>query len=230
MAMVLVSLLIRAFDLDRKISELSYDQVHQEWPFMRAEPWLSFYRYGIFPPVLVGLVPGLAALCGRRIWPDIALDRLKMLRRDGLFLALMLLIGPGLLVNLGLKEFGGRPRPVQCQEFGGELTFRQVGEWTTHRFPNSSFPSGHASIAFFLIGPAFVIDPSQSRRRWSWFLGGLAYGAAMGFTRVVQGGHFLSDVLWAGILVYLVGVMLARLMLRPKAIDVSQTHGLKVAA
>ena len=34
----------------------------------------------------------------------------------------------------------------------------------------------------------------------------------MGFTRVLQGGHFVSDVLWAGIIVYFVGIALSRFM------------------
>ena len=41
------------------------------------------------------------------------------------------------------------------------------------------------------------------RRRSAWLrglvLGGaLAYGSLLGATRIIQGGHFLSDVLWSG--------------------------------
>jgi membrane-associated PAP2 superfamily phosphatase len=35
----------------------------------------------------------------------------------------------------------------------------------------------------------------------------------MGATRVVQGGHFTSDILWAGGIVYLTGALLARWLL-----------------
>ena len=34
-------------------------------------------------------------------------------------------------------------------------------------------------------------------------------GAAIGWARIVQGGHFLSDVIWAGAVVYLAGELLA---------------------
>jgi membrane-associated PAP2 superfamily phosphatase len=42
--------------------------------------------------------------------------------------------------------------------------------------------------------------------------GGLSYGLLMGVARMAQGGHFPSDVLWAGGMVYLVGLTLSRLM------------------
>ena len=94
------------------------------------------------------------------------------------------------------------------------MTFCQVGEFSGETFPNSSFPSGHASIAFFVMGPAFLMDRNQRRLRNKWLFGGIAFGIAMGFTRVLQGGHFVSDVLWAGVIVYLVGAILARIMFR----------------
>jgi len=37
---------------------------------------------------------------------------------------------------------------------------------------------------------------------------GLLYGALMGLARMIQGGHFLTDVIWSGILVYLTGLSL----------------------
>jgi lipid A 4'-phosphatase len=131
----------------------------------------------------------------------------------------MLLIGPGLLVNAGLKSLWGRPRPLQCEEFGGPMSFKPVGEIATQKFPNSSFPSGHAATAFFFIAPAFLVRRNNGRRRRGWFLAGIGYGSAMGFTRVLQGGHFVSDVLWAGIIVYFVGVGLSRILLSQECDD-----------
>ena len=209
----LASLVIRFFDLDRKISELHYDSVRQLWPCERADPWLSFYRYGTYPPVILGAVGGAVFLFGRRLWPSLDERQLKLLRLNGLFLALMLIIGPGLVVNLGLKSLVGRPRPLQCQEFDGQMAFRHVGEIAAHKFPNSSFPSGHAAVAFFMMAPGFLVGSNRPLARAAWILGGIFYGIAMGFTRVLQGGHFVSDVLWAGVIVYLVGGGLANLLL-----------------
>jgi membrane-associated PAP2 superfamily phosphatase len=126
------------------------------------------------------------------------------------FLALMLALGPGLVVNGILKPNWGRPRPGQVQEFGGELDF--VDAWEFGEGPSGiskSFPSGHASMGFYLMAPAFLLY----RRHPKWalaFLGlGLAGGLAVGLGRIAQGQHFPSDVLWAGGLVYLVGTVLA---------------------
>ena len=216
-AMVLLSLLIRSFEIDQKISGMCYDSVHGEWPLDRAEPWLWFYRNGTYPPMLVGIAGAIIALFGPKLFPAMDPQKLNQTRRNGAFLALLLLIGPGLLVNASLKSLWGRPRPLQCQEFGGEMKFLPVGEWANQSYPNSSFPSGHASVAFFLMGLGFVISPRRPWLRWGCFVGGLAYGLAMGFTRVLQGGHFLSDVLWAGAIVYFVGVGLERILIQPGA-------------
>lgn|GEM_PF-1116854 len=215
---LIVSLFVRVTDLDRKISSLNYDVSHNEWPLERAEPWLSFYRYGTIPPVLLGIAGAMVALTAPWLMSSASRVRVRAIQRGGLFLALMLGIGPGLLVNVWLKTIWGRPRPIQCSDFGGELTFLPIGEWAAISFHNSSFPSGHAAVAFFLMGLGFVIGPQYGRWQRVGFFGGLGYGLAMGFTRVLQGGHFLTDVLWAGIIVYLVGVALASLLLRPSPI------------
>jgi lipid A 4'-phosphatase len=214
LVVVLLSLLIRIFQIDQKIAGLCYDSSRGEWPFERAEPWLFFYRNGTYPPLVVGIVGAMIALFGARLFPSMTSKKLSQTRRCGAFLALLLLIGPGLLVNASLKSVWGRPRPLQCQEFGGEMTFLPVGEWAKHSFPNSSFPSGHASVAFFLMGLGFVISPRRPMLRRGCFIGGIVYGTAMGLTRVLQGGHFLSDVLWAGAIVYFVGVALERILIQ----------------
>lgn len=210
--LVVMSFIIRVFDVDRMISSRCYNAVNHVWPCERADPWLSFYRYGVYPPLLLGIASVISAIWARRIWSKMDLVEVQLIRLRSAFLCLLLLIGPGLLINGGLKSVWGRPRPLQCQEFGGDQTFRHVGEWTLQKFPNSSFPSGHASIAFFMMAPAFIMRSSEIWGRRLWMCGGLAYGLAMGFTRVLQGGHFLSDVLWAGMIVYLVGVGLSRWM------------------
>ena len=214
LAVLLLSVLIRTFEFDQKISGLCYDSVRGEWPFETAEPWLWFYRNGTLPPMILGIAGAVIALFGAKLFPSMNSRKLNRTRRYGAFLALLLLIGPGLLVNASLKSLWGRPRPLQCREFGGEMKFLPVGEWAKQSFPNSSFPSGHASVAFFLMGLGFVVSPRRPWLRWGCFVGGMAYGLAMGFTRVLQGGHFLSDVLWAGAIVYFVGVGLERILIQ----------------
>ena len=214
LGILLASMLIRLLDVDRKFSGLSYDSINRVWPLETAEPCAFIYHYGTLPPLLLGLSGATVALLGGWWWRNQDADHLRRRRQAGLFLGLMLAIGPGLLVNGGLKMFWGRPRPIQCQEFGGELVFHSIGEWSPYRLSNSSFPSGHASIAFFLMAPAFITRPNRPGIRASWLLLGIAYGLAMGMIRIVQGGHFLSDILWAGFIVYFVGVILAGWLVR----------------
>ena len=64
-------------------------------------------------------------------------------------------------------------------------------------------------MGFYLIVPAFVC---YRRRPWAaaGFLSfGLVYGGVIGLARVVAGGHFPSDVLWAGGIVYFTALALA---------------------
>jgi lipid A 4'-phosphatase len=213
LSVLFVSLLIRMFGVDQQVSALCYDSIRGQWPFERADPWLWFYRHGTIPPVAIGICGAVLALFGGYLRPLLDQRNTETWRRAGLFLALMLLIGPGLLVNVSLKTLWGRPRPVQCAEFGGTMTFLPIGDLASSRLANSSFPSGHAAVAFFMIGPAFVISPGRRRLQRVCLFAGLAYGLAMGFTRVLQGGHFVSDVLWAGAIVYFVGVVLAHMLI-----------------
>jgi len=171
------------------------------WPLLGAEPWRSIYRYGVVPAWALA-VGGLAvALLSFGVW------RLKRWRRAGLFLFLLLLLGPGLLVNALFKPHWMRPRPSQTAAFGGVEQFEpvwDVGQSTQSR----SFPSGHASMGFYLMAPAFLVYRRRRRLAVAFFAAGLAGGMVMGLTRIVQGGHFASDVLWSAGCVYLTGLLL----------------------
>ena len=81
---------------------------------------------------------------------------------------------------------------------------------------NSSFPSGHAAVAFYLIAPAFLVHGRRPRLANSLLTLGFLFGACMSITRVVQGGHFASDVMWSAGIVYLTCVATARWVLMPR--------------
>lgn len=108
----------------------------------------------------------------------------------------MLVLGLGLMVNWALKEHVGRPRPVHTLEFGGTVAHQPVGQVSTLCETNCSFVSGHAATGFVLIGIGLGAGPIV-RRRW-WAIG-LVSGLLVGAGRVMQGGHFLSDILFAGL-------------------------------
>ena len=128
-------------------------------------------------------------------------------QKEGLFFAVFLILGPGILVNAVLKPNWGRPRPVQVRSFGGDRDFVAVGLMSRYE-DSKSFPSGHAAMGFFLMAPGFVLLRRNRRAAHVFFGLGLIYGGIMGVTRVVQGGHFTSDVIASGLIVYFTGLAL----------------------
>jgi lipid A 4'-phosphatase len=96
--------------------------------------------------------------------------------------------------------------------FGGDRPFTPPAVLADACERNCSFVSGHAATAFSLIAVAWV-----ARNRW-WLLGGAALGALVGLGRMAQGGHFLSDIVFAFWVTYLVALLAARLVLGQRSI------------
>jgi membrane-associated phospholipid phosphatase len=112
-----------------------------------------------------------------------------------------LALGPGLLVNGTLKEHWGRYRPFDVSEFGGTGPF--VAWWDPRGGcpTNCSFVSGDVSGAMWTIAPAALAPPQWRAAAYG---AALTLTAAMAVIRVVQGGHFSSDVIFAGVFTFLV--------------------------
>ena len=138
-------------------------------------------------------------------------SRLLVKPRTTLFGLSTLALGPGLLVNLILKEFWGRARPREIVEFGGEATFTPAWWIAAECERNCSFVSGEASAAFWLLALAMVA-PLAWRRAAA--IGALAITACVSFARIAAGGHFLSDVVLAWLLTLLVMLGLRELVMR----------------
>lgn len=193
--LVVGSFAIRLWDLDLIIQRWFWSTAGG-WRFEKTGFVDLLYRYGNLPGLIVG-GSGLVVWAASFLAP-----RLRSARLLGGFLALALIIGPGLLANAAFKEHYGRPRPRQVAEFGGDLQFRPLGE-PTFDGRGKSFPSGHASMGFLWFAPGIYF---WSRcRRMAWGFAGLAllHGGLMGFGRMAQGAHWPSDILWSAGIVYL---------------------------
>lgn len=140
--------------------------------------------------------------------------RLRWQRRV-VFLLAVVVFGLGLAVNLALKEGWGRPRPHTVAEFGGPNTYMPVWQPSTQCRSNCSFVSGHAATGFVLIGLGLGAAPA--RRRF-WRRTGLLAGLLIGMGRVVQGDHFASDILFAGIVIWGVCLAVREVWLRRRAL------------
>jgi membrane-associated PAP2 superfamily phosphatase len=201
--LVVFTLLVWGLDLDLTIAARCYVP-GQGWPGLTNGFWQLIYTITPVPALLLGGIALVVLVLGFRF------DRLRRGRRQSLFLLLFLALGPGLLVNVLLKDHLTKPRPSELVEFGGQYHHSQFWQQNgSEPRRNNSFPSGHASIAFAVIGPWFFLRQRHSRMAVSFLAGGIGWGAVVGMARMLQGGHFFSDVVWAGGLVYLVGGMLA---------------------
>jgi membrane-associated phospholipid phosphatase len=165
------------------------------------------YRFGPLP----GLVLSVVALIGFGLTHFYRLKGLYRYRKQMLVVGLTCLLGAGLLVNGILKPGWGRPRPRQVVEFGGSLEFR-------HPFQpgvpgeGESFPSGHASMGFLLITLACFRSCIRGQAIFGAAIG-VQYGSLIGLGRIVQGGHFFTDVLYSLGVMSMVAIALNDLIL-----------------
>ena len=117
------------------------------------------------------------------------------LRRRGLvFVLLCAALGPGLLVNVVLKDHWGRARPAQVEAFGGTRAYTPPVIPSDECDRNCSFVAGDPSAGFFYLSFAMLAASSAGA------LAAAVLGLALGILRMAQGGHFLSDVLFSGLL------------------------------
>lgn len=113
------------------------------------------------------------------------------------FLLLTLLCGPGLL-TMTFKDHWDRARPMDTELFGGNKQFTRAFVISDQCDNNCSFYSGHPTSFYFLIALAMVF---QGRRRKLFVTAALLGGFSVGMVRVVQGGHFFSDIVISGFMV-----------------------------
>jgi lipid A 4'-phosphatase len=102
-------------------------------------------------------------------------------------------LGPGAVVNYGFKDTWQRARPYQVENFGGTQKFSRAAVMTNQCDANCSFVSGHVACGVFLISLALV----HRRRQRTWAALGVISGLVIGFARMADMAHWLSDVLWA---------------------------------
>ncbi len=127
-------------------------------------------------------------------------------RKNILYVLLVGLLGASLLVNGVLKNHWHRARPRQVVEFGGDKRFAPPILISDQCSTNCSFVSGHSSFGYIFLSLWFLY------RRWWVFLLTFGYGSLIGFVRIVQGGHFLSDVIFSFFVMYGVAYLLHRVM------------------
>lgn len=125
---------------------------------------------------------------------------MRIHRKTIIFLITTLIVAPGIIVNVILKEHVGRPRPQDVTIFGGEKLFQPPFIISNECDSNCSFVSGHASLGFYFM--SFGLVAVAGFRRKFLLASGLTLGWVIGFVRIIQGRHFFTDVLFAFFFVY----------------------------
>lgn len=166
------------------------------WLYGDGNIWRLLYDIGPWP----GIAIGVGSLLGFGI--GFFSQKWREWRAPFAFMAIASFAGPALVVNFIFKDNFGRPRPRDVVEFEGTRDYLYV--FVPSSITGRSFPSGHASIGFYLMTPYFVLLAYRRRLAYGFLIAGILFGTLMGVTRILQGGHFLTDVLWAGGMVYLV--------------------------
>ena len=192
---VAISAIINLEGWDLSVSMALHESTLGEsgWLIGKMTPWAAFYRFGEYPAVIMAIIAFIGyifTLLGK--FP-------RKYAKPFLVIVLTVILGPGLIVNGILKPFWGRPRPADTVMFGGKEPYRNVFQ-PAGPGGGKSFVCGHCANAFAIASGVsfFPYFPGLA----GLFLGaGLTMGTLGSFARIAQGGHYLSDTLWAGIIV-----------------------------
>jgi lipid A 4'-phosphatase len=184
-------------DLDLELAGLFFDP--ERGGFWRSyDPvYLRARDVSIWLVALV-VMPAVFALMIKLVFPH---RPLLISGRAILLIHATVALGPGVVTNFILKDHWARPRPIDVAQFGGEEHFRPWWDPRGDCSKNCSFIAGEPSGAYWTLAPAALVPP-----QWRLLAYGtaLAFGSAVGVLRMAAGAHFFADVVFAGVLMFLV--------------------------
>jgi membrane-associated PAP2 superfamily phosphatase len=183
--------------LDLDISGLFFDPQRPAYWFFVGVPQ---HRARTLIAWIIALIaaPAFLALALKLVWPR---RRMLIPSRAAVLMVATLALAPGLLANVVLKDNWGRPRPIDVTQFKGEEHFRPWWDPRGDCPKNCSFVAGEPSGAFWTLAPAALAPPTWRALAYA---GALAFGALVGFIRIGGGGHFFTDVVFAGVFTFLI--------------------------
>ena len=183
--------------LDLAASAIFFDETVKA--FTRAHDMPSLQWRSAFTYIIVAIAaPAFIAVALKFLLPR---RRMLIPGRAALFLIATLALAPGLMANVILKDYWGRPRPFEVARFNGPEPFIP---WWDPRGPcdkNCSFVAGEGAGAFWTLAPAALVPPPWNALAYG---AALAFGAAAGGLRMSFGAHFLSDVIFSGVFTFLI--------------------------
>lgn len=201
--LILITPLVSAWDL--AIARHYYHDGH----FVSNNFITFMYSYGFWPGDILTAIALLVLLL------SYFTHHLEKWRKPALLLVLTMGIGAGIITHAVLKDHWGRPRPKQVEEFGGSQLFRTYYQpnFFHQPEPSKSFPCGHCTAGFFFFALALIGKRLRSPSLyWGGIVLALLLGIALSWTRIAQGGHFLSDTLFSALIMWFTALGCERLI------------------
>lgn len=192
-------------EVDLLISNYFYNHIEG---FYLKHSWFGKFTHSIVPVIVIVFILGAIILGVRKLIKVRSINPMHYIKI--IYVMLVCIAGPGLVVNVVFKENFGRARPVQVEHFGGHAKFTPAFVISKQCYSNCSFVSGHASMGFVFFAFAFI---NRGRKRVFYNVLAVTLGLVIGLGRIVQGAHFLSDVVFSGVFVYMAAYVLAKLVL-----------------
>jgi len=183
--------------LDIAISRVFFNEPHRLFPVQHS--LVARYLRDVFSYIIAALVaPAFIAIALKLLLP-----RRPMLiaGRAAIFLIVTLALAPGLMANTILKDYWGRPRPAEVQEFYGPEKFMPWWDPRGACDKNCSFVAGEGAGGFWTLAPAALAPPAWRAIAYG---AALLFGAAAGGLRLSGGAHFFTDVVFSGVFTFLI--------------------------
>ena len=210
--LIAAALLLLIFEnsrLDLTLSSLFFDPVSGHFPGQWHWFFSEVMHHGLKSLSFLLALPALVlAFWGWR-------GRLRWLPpRNALLAALGLIMIPSLIT--ALKYLSNRHCPWDIVEFGGQVPY--LGLFVAapdHLTRGACFPAGHAAGGFAWLAWGLALRATCPGLAKKILYTSFTLGILMGLSRLVQGAHFLSHVLWSAWFAWALTIALAALLRVP---------------
>ncbi len=188
--------------LDLYVSSLFYNGASQ-FELQSFDLTSIVFRDILLPLILIYIL--ILPIVGHFFKIDKIFFSYKFSIKEVVLLWISQIISVLIFVNIILKNFWGRARPNDVVEFGGKESFSPWFEVSNACETNCSFVSGDSSVGFSVI-ILYLIT-----KKIIFLYASVIAGLGLGLIRIMAGGHFLSDIFFAGFFIVILNIILFEL-------------------
>ncbi len=192
-------------DLDLKISAKFYHFETNSWVNNQNSAIHWIYVFGPLPQILLFNFAFIGWIF------SYLKSRWVRFRRQYGFIILTILASE-FFVEI-FKHTFSRPRPRNIELFEGNFPFTPL--WVVGE-QGLSFPSSHVKSGFIFVMLFYLFYPKYKKPAFISLVFSLVLGGILSYTRILQGGHFLSDCIFSFILSHFIVIVFVFLFLEQK--------------